>query len=272
MDVKSFKQMRNDGELIRADAEKIDYFSIHIEPGFNPEGRTDEEEAEDEELYQFIVQNGPLALPQLEVRPRPGGGVFIVDGHRRHKQLGRAIENGHFPKDKKSGLYPVSIRQFSGNDLKRLYRVKTSSKRKDLKPLQFAALCARARDGFGETVEAIAEGMQVSVSTIKDALTLADSNHDVQKMVAAGEVSKTIAAKVVRAKKESAGESLKDALQSARLQGKSKVTAKQVDGNTPADLVKAIKQEMESGGSFRAETLAPKFAPLIAYLRGTAAA
>lgn len=266
--MKSFKQMRIDGELVRADAEKIDYRNIHIEPDFNPPGRNEEDEADDEELYQFIVQHGVLALPQLEVRPRAEGGVFIVDGHRRHKQVGRAIEAGHFKPDDKGRLL-ISVRQFVGNDLERLYRIATSNKSKKMKPLQFSEICKRAHVGFGQSIKQIADGMQCSVSAIESALVLAGANHDVQQMVKDGEVSKTTAIKVVKAKGEEAGRTLKDAQQTARLQGKTKVTAKQVEGNTPADLVRAIQKEMDSGGTFKAEDLAPKFAALISYLRGT---
>jgi hypothetical protein len=266
---KSFKQMRKDGELTRADAQKIDYFSIFVEPGFNPSGRTEEEEADDEELYRFIVKHGVLALPQWEVRPREGGGVWIVDGHRRFVQTGRAIREGHFLKDAKTGRYLVPVRQFDGNDLDRLYRCGNSNKHKRMKPLQFAELCRRAHTGFGQTVEQIAEGMVCSVSAVRDALVLCGANHDVQQMVANGEVSKTTAVKVVKKKGDGAADVLKDAQHAAKLQGRRKVTAKQVEGNTPSDLVKAIKSEIDSGGKFRAEELAPKYAPLITYLRGT---
>lgn len=265
--MKSFKQMRKDGELVRADAEKIDFRSIFVESGFNPKGRTDEDEADDEELYQFIVKHGPLALPQMEVRPRDGGGVWIVDGHRRFRQIGRYIDAGLFKPDAE-GRRLISIRQFGGNDLQRLYRIGTSNKHKKMKPLQFAELVQRAHAGFGQTAEQISEGMVCSVSAVRDALVLSGANHDVQQMVAKGEVSKTTAIKVVKSKGEAAGPALKDAQQAARLQGKRKVTAKQVDGNTPSDLVKAIESDMASGGKFKAEDLAPKYAPLIAYLRG----
>lgn len=267
--MKSFKQMRNDGELIRADAEKIDYFSIHVEPGFNPGGRTEEDDDDDDELYRFIVKHGVLALPQMEVRPREGGGVFIVDGHRRHKQIGRAIESGEFVPDKKTGKYPIAIKQFMGNDLDRLYHIRKSNKKKTLKPMQLAELCIRARDGFGQTVEQIAEGFLCSVSAVRDALALGGANHDVQQMVVKGEVSKTTAVRTVKTHGEKAGPVLKEAQHAAQMQGKSKVTAKQLDGNTPADLVRAIEADKESGGKFRAEDLAPKYADLVLYLRGT---
>lgn len=268
--MKSFKQMRKDGELVRADAEKIDYRSIHVEPGFNPPGRTEEEEADDEELYRYIVKHGVMALSQWEVRPRPDGGVFIVDGHRRHAQTGRAIREGHFKPDAE-GRYLIPVKQFVGSDLDRLYRIGTSNKHKKMKPMQFADLCRRAHIGFGQSIEQVADGLLCSVSTVRDALVLVGANHDVQQMVEKGEVSKTTAVAVVKKQGEAAGAVLKDAQQVARLQGKDKVSPKQVNGNTPSDLIRAIKQEMESGGTFRAETLVPAYAPLIAYLRGTAA-
>lgn len=268
--MKSFKQMRKDGELVRADAEKIDFRSIFVEEGFNPKGRTEEDDTDDEELYQFIVKHGPLALPQMEVRPRDGGGVWIVDGHRRYRQIGRYIDAGLFKVDGE-GRRLVAIRQFGGNDLQRLYRIGTSNKHKKMKPLQFAELVQRAHSGFGQTPEQIAEGLVCSVSAVRDALVLSGANHDVQQMVANGEVSKTTAIKVVKQSGEGAGPVLKEAQHAAQMQGKSKVTSKQVQGNTPADLVKAIQTEIDSGGKLKAQDLAPRYAPLIAYLRGTEA-
>lgn len=266
----SFKEMTKAGDLVRADAQKIDYFNIHIEPGFNPPGRNEEDEADDAELLDFIVKHGIFALPQLEVRPREEGGVWIVDGHRRHRQIGRAIAAGKCIPDKKTGLHLIPIRQFTGNDLERLYRIATSNKSKKMKPMQFAELCRRAHFGFGQSTKDIAEGMQCPVSAVDAALVLAGANHEVQQMVAAGEVAPTTAAKVVKAEGEKAGAVLQQAQQAARLNGKKKITAKSIEGNTPADLVKAIEQDRESGGSFKAEDLAPKYAALITYLRGTA--
>jgi len=266
--MKSFKQMRKDGELVRADAEKIDYFSLHIDPDYNPPGRTEEDEADDEELYQFICEKGVLELDDMRVRPRDGGGVWVVQGHRRHKQIGRAIHNGKFQPDEK-GRYLVRIRQFIGNDLDLLYDLVISNKSKKLKPLQFAYCVRRAHHGFGQSVEQIAAGMQCAPGAVRDALTLIGANHDVQQMVAAGEVSKTTAVRVVRAKGDGAGPVLKEAKHQAQMQGKRKVTAKQVDGNTPRDLVTAIETEIESGGKLRAETLVPRYAELIGYLRKT---
>src|SRR5690242_17079144 len=87
----TFKQKILAGEIKRADALKVRYDDLQVEPGFNlrlPIDRLGEEdlaaaEADDESLFQHIMSGGQL--PALEVRPRPEGGVWIVDCHRRHK-------------------------------------------------------------------------------------------------------------------------------------------------------------------------------------------
>lgn len=264
--IKSFKQMRIDGELTRADSEKIQYKDLHIEPGFNAPGRTEQDDADDEGLYQYIAGGG--RIPELDVRPRPGGGVWIVDGHRRHKQIGRAIDAGVFLPDPKSGRYLIPVKQFTGNDVDRVARIATSNEGKKLTTMQLADVYKRLA-GFGLTADEIAAKVNRKRAHVDQILVLAGANHDVQQMVQAGEVAPTTAVRVVKKKGEAAGPALKEAQQAARLQGKSKVTAKQIDGNTPADLVRAIEKEMESGGTFRADQLAPRFAPLINYLRGT---
>lgn len=283
----SFRQMTNEGVIHRADGEKIGYFDIHIEPGFNPEGRTDEDEEDDQELYRFIEKHGIFALPAWEVRPRDEGGVWIVDCHRRHKQYGRLIAEGKAPLDTKTGKYLVPIKQFVGNDLDRLYRVGTSNKKKELKPLQFAELCKRALHGFGQTVEQIAEGMVCSRAKVAQALLLASANHDVQQHVKAGAVAATEAVKLVRKHKDKAGEVIQKAVDVAAAAGKSRATAKHVEPVAPEvsgwpkkdrvaelrrqvsceDFVAAIRKEMAGGA--RCEVACPDYADLVAFLRGT---
>jgi hypothetical protein len=239
MTAKSFKQMRNDGELVRGNAEKIDYFSLHVEPGYNPSGRTEEEEANDEELFKFICQKGVLELDDLRVRPREEGGVYIVRGHRRHKQIGRAIREGIFKPDEQ-GRYLVRIRQFVGNDLDRLYDVVLSNKRKDIKPLQFAELVQRAHHGFGQSIDQIADGMQVSVSVVRNALMLISANHDVKQAVNRDEISATAAIDVVRDHGEDAGKVIEKAKEAAKSKGRSRVAAKDLPKKGPSKRELAI--------------------------------
>lgn len=280
----SFRQLTNEGVIHRADGEKIGYFDIHIEPGFNPGGRTEEEEEDDEELYRFIEKKGIFALEQWEVRPREEGGVWIVDGHRRHKQFGRIIAAGKAILDKKTQKYLVPIKQFGGNDLERLYRIGTSNKKKDMKPLQFAELCKRAFHGFKQTPEQIAEGMVCSRAKVAQALLLAGANHDVQEAVKSGAVAATEAVKVVRKHGEKAGEVIQKAVEVAAAAGKTKATAKHIEPDVPGwpkkdrvevlrrqvsceDFVAAIRKEM--AGGTRCEVACPDYAELVVFLRGT---
>lgn len=216
--MKSFRQMTDEGTIKRADSEKIEYCNLHIEPGFNPPGRTEEDDEDDEGLYRYICDGG--IIPQMEVRPRPEGGVYVVDGHRRHKQIGRAIAAGLFLPNKKDGKFWIAIRQFEGNDIKRTTRILTSNRGKGLTPLQLAAIYPRYR-GFGMSPEEIAVEIGKSIGHVKQILDLADSNSDVQQMVAKGEVSATLAIQVQRREGENAGPLLKAAHQKA----KKKVTA-----------------------------------------------
>lgn len=222
MALKSFKQMRVDGELTRADGEKIQFKDLHVEPGFNAPGRTDQDNEDDEGLYQYIVSGG--RIPELDVRPREEGGVWIVDGHRRHKQIGRAIDAGVFLPCPRTGKYLIPIKQFSGNDIDRVARIATSNEGKKLSPLQLASVYRRLA-AFGLDADAIAAKVNRKAAHVRDTLVLGTANHDVQNMVAAGEVSATIAIKTVRSKGEKAGPALKAEHDKALAMGKTKITA-----------------------------------------------
>ncbi len=221
----SFREMANQKIIKRADAEKIEFCNLHEEEGFNVPGRTDGPEDEDDEsLYEHIASGG--IYPSLEVRPRDAGGVLVVDGHRRRKFIGRAIDAGRIIPDK-DGKFLVPIRQFEGNDVKRLARIATSNEGKKLTPLQRAHIYTGLR-GMGLTTSEIAVEVKRTQSHVDQILTLANANHDVQKMVASGEVSATLAIQVQREHGEGAGAVLEAASVKAKASGKERVTAASV--------------------------------------------
>ena len=88
----TFKQKILAGEIKRADAMKVRYQDLHEEPGFNLRIEDADFDASIDALADHILAGGQY--PALEVRPRAEGGVFIVDGHRRKRAIGRAIERG----------------------------------------------------------------------------------------------------------------------------------------------------------------------------------
>lgn len=215
----SFRQMTNDKVIKRADAEKIQYKDLHVEPGFNPEGRMEDDE-DGESLFQYIMSGG--RVPDLETRPREDGGVWIVDGHRRHFQIGRAIAAGA-PLQDKDGLVWISIKQFVGNDIDRVCRIATSNEGKKLTAIQLAEVYKRLT-GFGLSTEDIAKRMTRTRSHVEQIMVLANANHDVQSAVRRGEISPSLAISATRANGERAGAVIAEEVKKARAAGKDRVT------------------------------------------------
>lgn len=218
--MKSFRQMTVEGTLKRADAEKIRIGDIHEEPGFNAPGRSDSQDEDDEALFQYVMAGG--VLPALEVRPREGGGVYIVDGHRRTVALRRAVASG-LPMQDKNGDVWVSIRQFIGNDLDRKLRVVTSNEGKKLTPLQLGHIY-RAANAWA-TVADIARRVGKSDTHVAGCIALTNGNSDVQALIQSGEVSATLAGAVVKEHGEAAGAVLAAAKVQANAKGKTRITA-----------------------------------------------
>lgn len=58
MAANTFRQMTNTGVIKRADSEKMELHNLYFEEGFNPPGRTDQRDEEDEQLFQHIMEKG----------------------------------------------------------------------------------------------------------------------------------------------------------------------------------------------------------------------
>ncbi len=80
----SFRQMR-DGDIIkRTDSGmfiRID--GLHVKPDFNRREDDERTRQADDELFHYLMNGG--TVPPLEVVVRDEGGVWIVEGHRRHR-------------------------------------------------------------------------------------------------------------------------------------------------------------------------------------------
>jgi ParB-like chromosome segregation protein Spo0J len=162
--------------------------------------------------------------------------VFIVDGHRRKRAIGLAIERGA-PLADKDGEVWVPIVAFEGNDADRVARVITSAEGRALSPLEVATGYARLRS-FGWDNARIAAKVGKTPQHVAQLLTLADSNSDVQRLVAAGGVSAAVAVNVVRKHGDDAGKVLADAAKN----GKGKVTAGTLTGKA---LPRKVVDEVE---------------------------
>lgn len=229
---KSFKQMIKDGDVRRADAMRVRLEDLNEEPGFNLRIEGDALEASIELLAEFIANGGQI--PPLEVRPRADGGVWIVDGHRRRRAMLKLDQAGRLPrtpsKDNPEILEAwVPVIAFEGSDADRVARIISSQENEKLSPLELAEGYKRLR-AFGWAPEQIAKKVGKTRQHVEQVLTVGNANTDVQNLVAAGHVSATTAAQVVREHGDGAGKVLGAELEKAQASGKKKVTAGSMKG------------------------------------------
>lgn len=230
----SFRQKILSKEIKRAHAMQVRYEDLHIEPDFNLrtpiellEGEEREAAEEDDKaLFEHIMASGKV--PPLEVRPRPGVGVWIVDGHRRHEQIGRAIAAGA-PLQDEDGIVWIDVVAFVGNDADRTARVISSAKGRHLRPLEVAFGYAKL-SGFRWENERIARLDNVSPQWVAKMLTLAHANSDVHALVRSGAVKASTAIDAITKHGEGAGDFLTGKLDQAKAAGKTRVTASAIHG------------------------------------------
>jgi ParB-like chromosome segregation protein Spo0J len=196
-----------------------------------------------------------VILPALEVRVE-NGRVIVVDGHHRLAAAMLAISEG-------AEILSLDCRQFRGNDADRVMLMITSQQGLPMTPLQLGVQYRKLL-GFGWSVAQIKEKGGRSTTHINQCIALAESNSDVQAMVTRKEVAAHTALKAVKKHGSNAGAVLSEGVQVARLAGKSRATEKHMEGGTPTkSLAAAIQMEIDSGGSFKAEDLCPRYASLI---------
>ncbi len=233
---------------------KVDPRLIEIEEGFNARPI----DYDHVKSFKASIRDG-AAIPQMYVRVE-NGKIILTDGHHRLTAYLELIEEG-------LNVVSVDVAQFRGSDADRIAHMLTTSQGLPLTPLQSGAQY-RKLFALGWTEKAIAARVGKSITTISQYMALAESDSDVQGMVTRKEVAAHIAIKAVKKHGSGAGKVLEGHLQTARTQGKQKVTAKHTEGATPTrSLADAIQMDMDSGGSLKAEELCPRYAHLIAYLR-----
>lgn len=231
---KSFKQMIKDGDVRRADAMRVKLEDLYEEPGFNLRIEGPALKQSIAILAEFIANGGQI--PPLEVRPRSAGGVWIVDGHRRRRAMLKLDKAGRLPRtpnrDNPEILEAwVPVVAFEGSDADRVARIISSQENEKLSPLELAEGYKRLR-AFGWMPEQIAKKVGKTRQHVEQVLTVGDANTDVQNLVAAGHVSATTAAQVVREHGDGAGKVLGVELEKAQASGKKKVTAGTMKGPT----------------------------------------
>lgn len=235
MSAPSFKQLIKDGTAKRADAMKFRIEDIHEEPGFNLRDEGEDLEASIDALAEHIRSGG--LVPPLEVRTREGGGVFVVDGHRRRRAYLKVRDE---IVDANNELW-LAVVPFAGNDADRIARVITSAEGRALSPLEIGRGYKRLV-ALNWTPEQIAAKVGKTRQHVDQVLILANANSDVQGLVARGDVSATSAIDAVRKHGDKAGDVLGGAVDKAKAAGKSKATAGAIKGKPlPRKLVDEVE-------------------------------
>jgi hypothetical protein len=216
MAANSFRQMTRGGIIYRTDAGMfIDIDNIFVKENFNRRENDERTQLADEDLYQFLLNGG--TVPPLEVTPRDEGGVWIVEGHRRHRNFLRCRDAG-------KPVQRIQIVPFNGSDVERIARIMTSNNQLPLSTLEQAAVIKDLL-AFNLTKQEIAKLVNKSLPTIENLLTLSTANHDVQQSVKSGEVSVDAAVDRVKEFGENAGKVLEQDKANAAAAGKKKLLA-----------------------------------------------
>ncbi|MCW0447220.1 ParB/RepB/Spo0J family partition protein [Xanthomonas sacchari] len=240
MSAPTFKSMIKDGTAKRADALKFRIEDIHEEPGFNlrDEHAVDADGVSFEENIERLanhIRAGGI-LPPLEVRPRPEGGVYVVDGYQRRRAWLRAKDDVC---DAAGELW-LSVVPFLGNDAERTARIITSQHNRKLTMLELGRGYARLA-AFGWSPEEIATRVGKTRQHVDQVLILARANSDVQKLVREGVVAPTAAIETVRHHGEGAGGVLAAAVAKAKAVGKHRATTGAIRGRSlPRKIVTAL--------------------------------
>lgn len=240
----SIRQMLAAKVAKRADAVRVLYEEIHIEPGFNLRLGGAELEESIEALAQHIIEGG--TYPPLELRVRDGGGMYIVDGHRRHAAIGLALERGAPLEDPRDGKVWIPMVLFEGNDADRTARIITSAANKPLTPLEIAEGYKRLRS-FGWAPAHIAKKVGKSSEHVQQLLALGDAPAPVREMVTSGKTSASHAAKTARQLGgDQAAKVLEEQFTEAKAQGEDRITQKTIGGGkTSASQARADSKHLD---------------------------
>lgn len=213
---------------------RVDPRIIEIEDGFNARPIDQEHVA----AMKTSMLAGSV-LPPLFVRV-DNDRIIMVDGHHRLTAITQLIDEGH-------EIKRVDVVQFRGSDADRISHMLTSAQGKPLTPLQMG-LQYRKLTGFGWDEGEIAKKVGKSRQHVHDMVTLAESNSDVQGMVARGEVAAHIAIAALRKHGSEAGNVLAGHLHTAKVAGKSKVTNKTIRKAAPVETSKVFEFEIVHPG------------------------
>lgn len=241
------KMIANKTVKRRDDGMYILLSDIHVKEGFNQRVESESLQEENESLLRFISNGGQV--PAIEVTPRDEGGVYIVEGHRRHLAYTRAQKNG-LP------IEWIAITPFKGNDVDATARIMNSNSQLKLTPYE-QHLVVQKLQRFNLTPQEIADKVNMSRSKVDYLLNFASAPHQVKEMVKSGDVAITVAIDQVKKHGEKATEKLTEQVEQAKATGKkvTKATAEPQFSSKKArmlcELMSGAEFDIDTGAAFR---------------------
>ena len=196
---------------------------IHLIDGFNVRERDDAYTAHIRSIADSIKANGFFAHKPLAGFIEHRGGknlVRLTDGHSRLEAVRIANAEGSQIDKLPFVAHPAGT---SMEDL--VASLATDNSGKPLKPMELAQVCKRLQ-GFGLDSPEICRRLSISGTYLTNLMGLLSAPKTVRDMVAAGEVSATMAMQTLRSHGEGAAQALETATAAAKAAGKGKATAK----------------------------------------------
>ena len=170
-------------------------------------------------MADAIKASGTSAFPPITIR-QEAGKIYVVAGHCRRRAHSIAKAEGAPIK----GILAMANTQ---NEEERTLDLLASNNGLPLTPLEKANAVKRLLS-FSWSPAEIAKKLGWSQTTIGNLITLIEAPREVREMVAAGEISASMAVAEIRKDKESAASSLAGAVEKAKGVGRSRATAKDV--------------------------------------------
>ncbi len=178
-------------------------------------------------------------VPPMMVRATNDGRIVVVEGHCRRRGLRLAIARG-------ADIPRVTVIPFQGNDRERVEVMLRSAQGLKLETLDIARGYLRLLR-MGYKPASIAASQNKPVARIEQLLMLANAGADVQELVRSGAVSPDAAIEALKEHGEAAVTVLSQQLETARSEGRKRVTKPSVRGRSvPRKTVDAVFTQVEA--------------------------
>jgi len=206
----------------RSDLYRVDPNILNEDPGWNVRSEGAELDAHIRMLADSIKEVGVKEPLTCYIKDDV---LFVTDGHCRLRATMLAIAEGA-----EIQSVPMKLEDRYSNDADRTLSMITRNSGKPLTQLEMAEVIKRLLN-FGWLINNIAIKTGFSISHIQNMLNLSSAPDEIIKMVQDGEVSATLAQKIVREKGSAeAVEALKGAVETSKKAGKKKATEKDLNG------------------------------------------